>query len=76
MSKQNKPRNPDHVRRTNQPGPDNEVIQERIKSLLTPVRLWAVSLLPPSGTPGPAAQFAGHGRGGLDDVMASGSFSV
>jgi hypothetical protein len=36
MSKQNKPRNPDHVRRTNRPGPDNEVIQERIKSLLTP----------------------------------------
>jgi hypothetical protein len=36
MSKQNKPRNPDHVRRTNRPSPDNEVIQERIKSLLTP----------------------------------------
>ena len=36
MSKQNKPRNPDHVRRTNRPGPDNEVIQERIQSLLTP----------------------------------------
>ena len=36
MSKQNKPRNPDHVRRTNMPGPDNEVIQERLKSLLTP----------------------------------------
>ncbi|MBN1890038.1 MAG: hypothetical protein JW850_18725 [Thermoflexales bacterium] len=36
MSKQNKPRNPDHVRRTNRPTADNEVIQERIKSLLTP----------------------------------------
>jgi Transposase DDE domain len=36
MSKQNKPRNPDHVRRTNRPSPENEVIQERIKSLLTP----------------------------------------
>jgi len=36
MSKQNKPRNPNHVRRTNWPSPDNEVIQERIKSLLTP----------------------------------------
>lgn len=36
MSKQNKPRNPDHVRRTNRPSPDNEVIQERVKSLLTP----------------------------------------
>ena len=36
MSKQNKPRNLDHVRRTNRPGPGNEVIQERIKSLLTP----------------------------------------
>jgi len=36
MSKQNKPRNPDHVRRTNRPSPDNEVIQERLKSLLTP----------------------------------------
>lgn len=36
MSEQNKPRNPDHVRRTNRPSPDNEVIQERVKSLLTP----------------------------------------
>jgi Transposase DDE domain len=36
MSKQDKPRNPDHVRRTNRPSPDNEVIQERVKSLLTP----------------------------------------
>jgi hypothetical protein len=36
MSKQNKPRNPDHVRRTNRPSPDNEVIKERLKSLLTP----------------------------------------
>lgn len=36
MSKQNKPRNPDHVHRTNRPSPDNEVIQERVKSLLTP----------------------------------------
>ena len=36
MSKQNKPRNPDHVRRTNRPSPDNEVIQARVKSLLTP----------------------------------------
>ncbi len=36
MSKKSKPRNPDHVRRTNRPTPDNEVVQERIKSLLTP----------------------------------------
>lgn len=36
MSKHNKPRNPDHVRRTNRPTADNAVIQERIKSLLTP----------------------------------------
>jgi hypothetical protein len=36
MSKSAKPRNPDHVRRTNRPSPDNEVIQGRIKSLLTP----------------------------------------
>jgi hypothetical protein len=36
MSKSTKPRNPDHVRRTNRPSPDNEVIQGRIKSLLTP----------------------------------------
>jgi hypothetical protein len=35
MSKQDKPRNPDHVRRTNRPTADNEVLQERIKSLLT-----------------------------------------
>lgn len=36
MSHSNKPRNPDHVRRTNRPSPDNAVIEERIKSLLTP----------------------------------------
>lgn len=36
MSQSTKPRNPDHVRRTNRPSPDNEVIHERIKSLLTP----------------------------------------
>jgi hypothetical protein len=36
MSKKANPRNPDHVRRTNRPTPDNEVVQERIKSLLTP----------------------------------------
>jgi len=36
MSKATKPRNPDHVRRTNRPSPDNAVIQERLKSLLTP----------------------------------------
>ncbi len=36
MSKSTKPRNPDHVRRTNRPSPDNEVIRERLKSLLTP----------------------------------------
>lgn len=36
MSKSTKPRNPDHVRRTNRPSPDNEVIRERLKTLLTP----------------------------------------
>jgi hypothetical protein len=36
MSKSNKPRNPDHVRRTNRPSPDNAVISERLKTLLTP----------------------------------------
>ncbi len=36
MSKSTKPRNPDHVRRTNRPSPDNAVIHERLKSLLTP----------------------------------------
>jgi len=36
MSQSSKPRNPDHVRRTNRPSPDNAVIEERIKSLLTP----------------------------------------
>jgi len=36
MSKSNKPRNPDHVRRTNRPSPDNAVITERLKSLVTP----------------------------------------
>jgi len=36
MSKASKPRNPDHVRRTNRPSPDNAVITERLKSLVTP----------------------------------------
>ena len=36
MSKDTKPRNPDHVRRTNRPSPDNAVITERLKSLVTP----------------------------------------
>jgi len=36
MSKKSKSRNPDHVRRTNRPTADNEVIQERMKSFLTP----------------------------------------
>ena len=36
MSKASKPRNPDHVRRTNRPSPDNAVITERLKSLMTP----------------------------------------
>jgi hypothetical protein len=36
MSKHTKPRNPDHVRRTNRPSPDNAVISERLKTLLTP----------------------------------------
>jgi len=36
MSKSTKPRNPDHVRRTNRPSADNEVIRERLNSLLTP----------------------------------------
>lgn len=36
MSQSTKSRNPDHVRRTNRPSPDNAVIEERIKSLLTP----------------------------------------
>jgi len=36
MSKSNKPRNADHVRRTNRPSPDNAVIAERLKSLVTP----------------------------------------
>ena len=36
MSTDSKPRNPDHVRRTNRPSPDNAVITERLKSLVTP----------------------------------------
>jgi len=36
MSQSTKPRNPDHVRRTHRPSPDNAVIEERIQSLLTP----------------------------------------
>lgn len=33
---QKKPRNPDHVRRRNVPGPDNEVIEAQLTELLTP----------------------------------------
>ena len=36
MSQSTKPRNPDHVRRTNRPSADNAVIEERVRSLLTP----------------------------------------
>jgi hypothetical protein len=36
MSQSTKPRNPDHVRRTNQPSVDDAAIEERIQSLLTP----------------------------------------
>jgi hypothetical protein len=36
MSKSSKPRNADHVRRTNRPSPSNEVIEERLQSLLKP----------------------------------------
>jgi hypothetical protein len=39
MSNHTKPRNPDHVRRTNRPSPDNAVISERLKTLLTPAVL-------------------------------------
>ena len=34
MSNKSKPRNPDHVRRRNRPGPDNEVIAERLEDLV------------------------------------------
>jgi hypothetical protein len=36
MSNKSKPRNPDHVRRHNAPGPDNEVIAERVEELVLP----------------------------------------
>jgi hypothetical protein len=36
MNNKTKPRNPDHVRRHNAPGPDNEVIAERIEELVLP----------------------------------------
>jgi hypothetical protein len=36
MNKTKKPRNADHVRRKNAPVPNNAVIEERLKSLLTP----------------------------------------
>ena len=39
MSKAKKPRNADHVRRKNAPMPNNEVIEERLESLLTPAIL-------------------------------------
>ena len=39
MSKSTKLRNADHVRRRNAPNPSNEVIEERLKSLLSPAIL-------------------------------------
>jgi len=39
MSHKKKPRNADHVRRKNSPSPSNEVIEERLQSLLTPAIL-------------------------------------
>lgn len=36
MSNESKPRNPDHVRRHNRPGPDNKVIAERLEELVLP----------------------------------------
>jgi hypothetical protein len=36
MNNKKKPRNPDHVRRINMPAPNNEVIEERIISLVQP----------------------------------------
>ena len=36
MSNKSKPRNPDHVRRHNAPGPNNEVIAARLKELVLP----------------------------------------
>ena len=39
MSAKKKPRNADHVRRKNRPSPSNEVIEERLKTLLRPAVL-------------------------------------
>jgi hypothetical protein len=39
MSAKKKPRNADHVRRKNRPSPSNEVIEERLQTLLTPAVL-------------------------------------
>ena len=39
MNKVKKPRNADHVRRKNAPTPSDEVIEERLKSLLEPAIL-------------------------------------
>ena len=36
LSKKKKPRNPDHVRRTNTPAVSNEVVEKRLTSLLSP----------------------------------------
>ena len=36
MANQKKPRNPDHVRRVNVPGPQDEVLQAQFKELLSP----------------------------------------
>ena len=48
MNNKKKPRNPDHVRRINMPAPNNEVIEERIISLLQPAvfgQRWYARLL-------------------------------
>ncbi len=36
MANPKKPRNPDHVRRVNAPGPQDETIQKQFEELLSP----------------------------------------
>jgi len=36
MTQEKKPRNPDHVRRVNVPGPQDEALQKQFEELLSP----------------------------------------
>jgi hypothetical protein len=76
MSKAKKPRNADHVRRKNAPMVNNEVIEERLKSLLTPAILGQQGYGADVGATRSDIEFSGDGGGGVDAALAPGAVGV